>query len=51
MKNILYEVVKLDKSEIIHRKYHAKSLSKLADWELLARNYIIAHNRAIEKSG
>lgn len=51
MKNIINEVAKLDKSEIILRKYHAKSLSKLADWELLAGNYIIAHNRAIEKSG
>ncbi len=49
LKNMLLEVVKLDKSEMISRKYHAKRLSKLADWKNLAKNYIIAHNAALKK--
>ncbi|MFH1127531.1 MAG: glycogen/starch synthase [archaeon] len=49
LKNVLLEVVRLDKSEIISRKHNAKKLSLVADWKNLAGNYIVAHNMALKK--
>lgn len=49
LKDIIFDVVNLDKSEIISRKYNAKKLSNVADWEHLAWNYVTAHNVALEK--
>lgn len=49
LKDIFSAVVKMDKSEILSRKYHAKRLSLVADWKNLAANYVVAHNMALEK--
>ena len=46
---ILYDVTKLQGSEKIHRRIEARRMAALADWSLLAANYIKAHNLAIDK--
>jgi len=45
----LWNVVTMPRNERIPKKAQAKSLASLADWKLLIKNYIQAHNMAIEK--
>ncbi len=46
---ILYDFTKLDHAERVQNKINAKQLSQLADWAHLVKNYIRAHNMALEK--
>ncbi|MFC2154565.1 glycosyltransferase, partial [Candidatus Altiarchaeota archaeon] len=46
----LYEIVTLPRKELIHRRTNAKELSALADWKILAKNYLDAHDLAVEKA-
>lgn len=46
----LRKIVLADKNEIIRRKHNAKITAGLADWRMLAKNYIYAHNIAIRKA-
>ena len=48
--NIMYRFAKLDHSERVENKMLAKQLSMLADWKHLVKNYIRAHNMAIDGS-
>jgi glycogen(starch) synthase len=45
---ILVEYVSLDHTERVQHKINAKQLSKLADWRHMIKNYIKAHNLALE---
>jgi len=45
----LYNYAKLSHADRVHNKQVAKSLSALADWNMLINNYIEAHNLAIKK--
>ncbi len=47
--DILYRFSQLDHSERVENKINAKQLSQLADWKHLIKNYIRAHNLALEK--
>lgn len=47
--NILYKFSRMKKSERVDQKVLAKELSLLADWSLLANNYIEAHNLSLKK--
>jgi glycogen(starch) synthase len=46
---IMYEFSKLDHVERVHNKISAKNLSNMADWKHLVKNYIIAHNMALQQ--
>jgi glycogen(starch) synthase len=46
---IMEDYVNLSQRERVDQKMIAKKISGLADWSVLAENYIIAHNMAIEK--
>ncbi len=46
--SIIRKIIFDDKNDIIHRKNNAKALASLADWKILAKQYILAHNRAID---
>jgi glycogen(starch) synthase len=45
----LYYYTMLPKKKRIDNKLRARSLAKLADWDILINNYIDAHNIAMEK--
>jgi len=49
MTDILYNYAKISHADRVHNKTVAKSLAALADWSILIKNYIEAHNIAIEK--
>ncbi|MEM4398080.1 MAG: glycogen/starch synthase [Candidatus Woesearchaeota archaeon] len=46
---IMYNFALLNKQERIENKMRAKRLADTADWGLLAENYILAQNMAVEK--
>ena len=46
---LLYDYVILHRHERVMHKMNAKSLSKLADWEELVKNYVQAHNLALQR--
>ena len=46
---MLWTIVTMHRNERIPKKSQAKSLASLADWKLLIKNYIQAHNMALEK--
>ncbi|MFH1915822.1 MAG: glycosyltransferase [Nanoarchaeota archaeon] len=46
---IMYEYTALDHVERVENKITAKTVSSLADWKHLVKNYIEAHNLALEK--
>ncbi|MFH1229464.1 MAG: hypothetical protein V1678_03510 [Candidatus Aenigmatarchaeota archaeon] len=45
----IYSIVTMTRSERIPKKAQAKYLASLADWKILIKNYVIAHNMALEK--
>ncbi|MGV8150267.1 MAG: glycosyltransferase [Candidatus Woesearchaeota archaeon] len=47
--DVLYGFIMMDKSDRINEKLRAKALSNYADWKLLIKNYIAAHDAAITK--
>ena len=44
----MYEIVMLQRKELVQRRINAKELSRLADWKNLVENYIRAHDLALE---
>ncbi|MCK5333401.1 MAG: hypothetical protein KAJ24_02730, partial [Candidatus Aenigmarchaeota archaeon] len=46
--SILRKIIFDDKNDIIRRKNHAKALASLADWKILAKQYVLAHNMALD---
>lgn len=46
---LLYDFSKRDKHQRSDNKVNAIELSKLADWKFFIRNYINAHNKAVDK--
>ncbi len=46
--NLLYEFTKLSKEERIKNKIEANRISKLADWNILIKNYFEAHKLALK---
>lgn len=49
LKKELYDIVTLSRDELTKRRQNAKELSMLADWKELIKNYILAHDLAVEK--
>jgi glycogen(starch) synthase len=49
--NKLYEFTRFDKSERVEFKLRAKNLSEMADWKIFVKNYVNAHNIALNKVG
>ena len=47
--NTIYTIFKYSKEEISLRKRHALELAKLSDWGEMVKNYVLAHNMALEK--
>lgn len=47
--NLLMEFVNMSNSEIVDCRLKAKYLSLRADWSLLIKNYVEAHNLALER--
>jgi glycogen(starch) synthase len=46
---LLWYVVSMNRNERIPKKAQAKDLASLADWKILIKNYIQAHNMALER--
>ncbi|MFH0860003.1 MAG: glycosyltransferase [Candidatus Altiarchaeota archaeon] len=46
----LYEIANLTKNELSERRINAKMLSTHADWGDFVKNYIVAHDLAVEKA-
>jgi glycogen(starch) synthase len=46
---IMWAVVTMPRNERIPKKAQAKNLASLADWKILIKNYIQAHNMALER--
>jgi glycogen(starch) synthase len=51
LSNFMNWYVKLSKAERVKNKIEAKKISELADWSILIKYYIEAHNKAVEKRG
>lgn len=49
--NRMYEVVALPADELAKHRIDAKETAALADWKILVKNYIKAHNLALKKVG
>jgi glycogen(starch) synthase len=49
--DMLWTVVTMHRNERIPKKSQAKYLASLADWKILIKNYVQAHNLALEKFG
>ena len=49
--DFMYWFANLSKSKRVQNKIEAKKLSELADWGILIKHYIDAHNLAVEKRG
>jgi glycogen(starch) synthase len=47
--DILQKYLDMDHSDRVNCKLKAKSLSGYADWELLIKNYVDAHNMAVDR--
>lgn len=50
LSQILYDFAKFSAPIRVENKLQARKIAALADWEVLAQNYIISHNKAIEKA-
>jgi glycogen(starch) synthase len=46
----LYEITKLSKDELAHRRMNAKELSELTDWREFIKNYFLAYELAVKKA-
>lgn len=46
---ILYDFLKLSTNQRVENKIQARKIADLADWEILIKNYITAHNLAVQK--
>jgi len=45
---ILNDFLKLSTNQRVENKIQARNIANMADWEVLIKNYIIAHNKACE---
>jgi len=45
---ILYDFLKLSTNQRVENKIQARKIANLADWEILIKNYITAHNKAVD---
>ncbi len=45
---ILYNFLKFSTNQRVENKIQARNIANMADWEILIKNYITAHNKAIE---
>ncbi len=43
---IIYDFLKLSTNQRVENKIQARKIANLADWEVLIKNYILAHNKA-----
>ncbi len=50
LSQILYDFAKFSAPIRVENKLQARKIAALADWKVLAQNYIISHNKAIEKA-
>ena len=50
MEKVFYDFVHLTKQDRIENKLRAKRIASLADWHILADNYIKAHNLAVDRA-
>jgi len=48
LEKILFNFLKLSTNQRVENKIQARNLANMADWEILIKNYIIAHNKAVE---
>ncbi len=48
--DIIFDYVTCPKADRIEEKFEARKLAEIADWKILIKNYIRAHNLAVEKS-
>jgi len=46
---LMYNYVKFSHEDRVENKLHAKATAEYADWEILVKNYIEAHNLAFKK--
>ncbi|MFH0740092.1 MAG: hypothetical protein V1819_03135 [bacterium] len=49
LEEILYSFLKLSTNQRVENKIQARNLANMADWKILIKNYIIAHNKAVDK--
>jgi glycogen(starch) synthase len=49
LEKVMYEYILLDHVERVENKLNAKTVSSFADWKHLVKNYIIAHNLALQR--
>ena len=47
--SVMYSFANMTADERVKNKLKALNLAALADWELMAKNYVEAHNLAIER--
>ncbi|MFH0863329.1 MAG: hypothetical protein V1875_09940 [Candidatus Altiarchaeota archaeon] len=45
--NKMYDIIGLEKKELTRRRMNAKELAGLADWKMLIKNYVKAHQLAV----
>lgn len=45
---ILYDFLKFSTNQRVENKIQARKIADLADWEILIKNYITAHNKAVD---
>jgi len=51
LSDIMYKLVTMSKTELSRCRRNAKELAAAADWKELIRNYIVAHDMAVKKTG
>ncbi|MEA3515272.1 MAG: hypothetical protein U9R34_07365, partial [Nanoarchaeota archaeon] len=49
LSHIMFKFANLTHNNRVVNKIQARKLAKLADWRIMGKNYVIAHNMAIEK--
>jgi glycogen synthase len=47
--NMLYDYATMSRQDRVKNKINARELVNYCDWENLAENYVVAHNKALEK--
>ena len=49
LSHIMFKFANLTHNNRVVNKIQARKLAKLADWRIMGKNYVIAHNMAVEK--
>ena len=50
LEDVMYRYSQFSQNERIDNKLQARKIAATADWKLFIKNYIEAHNKAIEKA-